>query len=286
MTNILQINRINKRFPAFHLQDVSFSIPQGYILGLIGPNGAGKTTTIKAVLNMLTLDGGKIQVFGQDHIADEQKIKERIGVVLDQPYYVELWTVGEVEKACAPFYSNWDGQKYDQLLRRFQLERRKKVKDLSRGMKMKLMIAVALSHDAQLLILDEPTSGLDPVSRDELLDILGEFITDERHGVLFSTHITTDLEKIADYITFMKDGQVHFSGTKDELMERYVMVKGDPAVLTTGQRDCILGYRKHTTGFEGLAAVEDVPRLPRDILVEKATMDEIMVHIYKEGVKS
>lgn len=204
----------------------------GYIMGFIGPNGAGKTTTIKLILNMLAKDGGTIQVFGQDSVLREQDIKERIGVVMDKPFYVEDWTLATVGKSLSPFYQRWDSKKYSTMLSQFSLDPKKKVKELSRGMKMKLMIATALSHGADLLILDEPTSGLDAVARNEFMDILSGFIADENKAILFSTHITADLEKIADYITFINDGKILYSDTKDNLMEKYQIVKGGLGSLT------------------------------------------------------
>jgi ABC-2 type transport system ATP-binding protein len=165
-------------------------------MGFIGPNGAGKTTTIKLILGISRCDAGRVRLFGEEGTLEQN---ERIGVVMDSPPYVEDWTANDVERAISPFYSSWDTAHYDGYLRRFGLERKKKVKELSRGMRMKLQIAVALSHNAELLILDEPTSGLDPVARDEICDLLREFVTDENKSVLFSTHITTDLEKTADY---------------------------------------------------------------------------------------
>jgi ABC-2 type transport system ATP-binding protein len=224
METVLEINNLQKKFADFTL-DISFALPKGFIMGFVGQNGAGKTTTIKLILNMLKYDSGEIKVFGKDNIKYETEIKEKIGVVLDSPFYVDEWklaTVGSVQKS---FYSNWDTVLYEKYLADFKLDPTKKVKALSRGMKMKLMIAVALSHGAELLILDEPTSGLDAVARDELLDILKKFIADENHSVLFSTHITADLEKIADYITFIKDGKIVYSGTKDTLLEKPPIVK-------------------------------------------------------------
>ena len=199
MNNVLEINNITKDYKKFKIDNISFNLPKGYIMGFIGANGAGKTTTIKLILNMIKRDSGEIKVFGLDNIREEERIKEQIGVVFDECYYLEDWTINDVEKAVSMFYKNWNSSIYEKYLKEFNLARDKKVKDLSRGMRMKLMIAVAFSHEAKLLILDEPTSGLDPVARDEFLDILRDYIEDEEKSVIFSSHITSDIEKIADF---------------------------------------------------------------------------------------
>ncbi|MDR0381276.1 MAG: ABC transporter ATP-binding protein, partial [Oscillospiraceae bacterium] len=245
MSNLLEVSGLNKRYAAFALKDVSFSIPRGYIMGFVGPNGAGKTTAIKAVLNIIRLDAGSIKLFGEETGADAHTQNERIGVVMDAPFYVDDWTARDVERALSPFYPNWNGAAYYDCLRRFGIDAGKKIKELSRGMKVKAQIAAALCHSAELLILDEPTSGLDPVARDEICDVLREFVADESGGVLFSTHVTTDLEKIADYITFILDGRVVFTGAKDDLLEKYVRVTGAPEEINPEQRKRIIGYRKH-----------------------------------------
>lgn len=198
MDHVLEVKSLSKTYTNFVLNDINFSLPMGYIMGLIGPNGSGKTTTIKTILNMVTPDSGNVFVFGKDHIESEQEIKKGIGVVFDENYFVDEWNMEDVEKAFMLFYDSWNSKKYWSLLTKFRITKDKLVKELSKGMQMKLMLACAFSYDAKLLILDEPTSGLDPVSRDELLEILSAYIEDEKHSVLFSTHITSDLEKIAD----------------------------------------------------------------------------------------
>ena len=197
MTNYLEVTNLSKSFDSFQLHNISFTLPKGYIMGLIGPNGSGKTTTIKLILNMLKRTGGTVKVMGLDNIAEEQKVKSELGVVFDTNYFSDDWKVSQVEKSISVFYPNWDSQKFADMLRKFHIAPTKKVKELSKGMQMKLMLACAFSYDAKLLILDEPTSGLDPVSRDELLKILSEYIEDGEHSVLFSTHITGDLERAA-----------------------------------------------------------------------------------------
>lgn len=283
MHNILALNHVCKNFDTFSLKDVSFALPSGFVMGFIGQNGAGKTTTIKSILNMLHLDGGDIQVFGKDHKKYEREIKENIGVVMDQPFYVGEWNLFDVQNAISPFYEKWDKQKYGALMKSFDLDPKKKVKDLSRGMKMKLMIATALSHEAKLLILDEPTSGLDAVVRNELMDILRGFMSDEEKGILFSTHITSDLEKIADYITFIDNGQIRYADTKDTLLEKYRIVKGSSGQLTEENRKYILGCREHGVGFEGLIDKDDLGRLPSTVVTEQSNLDEIVLHLTKGG---
>lgn len=283
MNNILEIKNLNKHFDGFSLNDVSFSVPQGYIMGFIGPNGAGKTTTIKSILNMVYPNSGEITLFGVKASRDSLEIKDDIGVVMDLPFYVDDWKVKDVEAAVSPFYSHWNHNVFDSFLNKFNLSKNKKVKELSRGMKVKIMLAVALSHEAKLLVLDEPTSGLDPVARDELMDILGEFIMDENRGILFSTHITSDLEKIADYITFIIDGRIEFTGEKDKLLESYLLVKGGVSDLTTEQKKNIVGYREHSVGFEGMIKTESIKKLPSNITFEKISLDQIIIYMNKEA---
>lgn len=283
MTNLLEVRGLCKDYPLFSLQELSFSIPGGSIMGFIGPNGAGKTTTMKALLGMIQKNAGTIHLFGEAFDGSQTQQKEAIGVVMDSPFYVEDWTLLGVERALSPFYCQWDSAKYRECLTRFSLDPRKKVKELSRGMEIKLMLAVALSHGARLLLLDEPTSGLDPVARDELMDILREFVCDEEHAILFSTHITSDLEKIADYITFLQKGRLVFTGEKDALLESYCMVRGGATDLTSALREKLLGLREHSVGFEGMLSCRDLRLLPQGVVTEPCTLDDIMVHVNKEG---
>ena len=284
MNNALEVRELNKSYDTFSLKDVSFDIPKGYIMGFIGPNGAGKTTTIKSILNVINYQSGEITLFGLNHKDKSDLINEQIGVVMDSTLYVDERTITDVETAVSPFYRHWNSKKYAELLERFNIEKKKMVKELSRGMKVKLMIAVALSHDAKLLILDEPTSGLDPVARDELCDLLGDFITDENRSILFSTHITADLEKIADYITFILNGRIIFTGSKENLIEKYVLVKGDLRRMNLEQKKLVIGLREHSTGFEGIAESSSIGRLPKDLLIEPVTLDEIIIYMNK-GVR-
>lgn len=285
MSNILEARGLCKSYGSFVLDDVNFSLPSGYIMGFVGPNGAGKTTTIKLILGVVTGDAGSVRLFGResDDFQSEGIQNEDIGVVMDTLPYVDDWSVADVETALAPFYGKWDTEVFSDHLRRFGLERKKKVRELSRGMKVKLQIAVALSHDARLLILDEPTSGLDPVARDEICDLLRAFVSDERKSVLFSTHITTDLEKTADYITFILDGSIVFAGTKDALLERYARVTGGVHDVDGEQRELIIGYREYGTGFEGMIEAAPARQLPDGVLTEEISLDEIIIFMNREA---
>ena len=284
MNNVLEINNITKDYKKFKIDNISFNLPKGYIMGFIGANGAGKTTTIKLILNMIKRDSGEIKVFGLDNIREEERIKEQIGVVFDECYYLEDWTINDVEKAVSMFYKNWNSSIYEKYLKEFNLARDKKVKDLSRGMRMKLMIAVAFSHEAKLLILDEPTSGLDLVARDEFLDILRDYIEDEEKSVIFSSHITSDIEKIADYITYINNGKIIFTGEKDEFLEKYCIIKGGKEDITESQKKEIIGLRMHSTGFEGLIELKKAVGFSSKVIIEKASLDEIMIYMNKEAM--
>ncbi len=284
MSNCLEVQKLSKHYRDFSLQNVSFNLPKGYIMGLIGPNGAGKTTTIRAILELIKIDDGEIYLFGENIKTSSVVIRNEIGVVMDESFFSEEWKVKEVEKVLKPFYQNWDSSHFAKLLKDFNINSDKRVKELSRGMKVKLMLAVALAHHAKLLILDEPTSGLDPVARAELMSILSDFIADEDNSVLFSTHITSDLEKIADYITFIRNGKIELTKEKDELLESYVIVKGDDSTLTESQKKQILGYQESEVGFKGLIKVEELKELPKEVITEKITLDELIVYMSKEGL--
>ena len=280
MNNAIEVKNLRKEYQDFTLNDISFSLPTGYIMGFVGQNGAGKTTTIRLMLNMTDRAGGEISLLGMDNLRDEQRIKQYVGVVMDEIYFVNNWSVREVEQALKPFYVNWNSALFSQYAQQFRLPLDKKVKDLSRGMRMKLMLAVALSHEAKLLILDEPTSGLDPVARDELLQILRDYI-DEEKCILLSTHDTTDLERIADFITLIDNGNIFYSGTKDDLIDSYRIVKGGPNDLLDPFREKIIGLTKNNTGFFGLIRASYRKYLPEEIVTERPSIDEILVAISK-----
>ena len=233
MNNILEISNLCKNYKDFSLKNVNISLERGYIMGFIGPNGAGKSTTIKLIMNLIKKDSGSIKVFNMDHEKHEIEIKEKIGFVYDENYYYEELTVQEMKNIIRPFYHQWDDDAFQKYVKDFQLPLKKLIKHLSKGMRMKFSLAIALSHHAELLIMDEPTSGLDPLVRSELLDILQSLLEDENKSVFFSTHITSDLDKVADYITLIHDGEILLSQAKDELIEEYCVVKGDKEILDT-----------------------------------------------------
>lgn len=262
----------------FALRDVSFELPTGYVMGLIGANGAGKTTTIRCLLGMRGIDAGEIELLGH-RVPGPVALRQEVGVVLDHTYLVGDWRLTDAERALRPFYNRWDGVRYRQLLDEFGLDLRAKVKDLSRGMAMKLMIAVALSHQARLLVFDEPSSGLDPVARDELAGIIGDFLLDEGHSVLFSTHITSDLDRIGDFVTLIHGGRIVRTGPKDEILAAYRVVHGGPDDLTDLVGVELIGPRRSATGVQALVRAEETVLLDGDVLVEAPTLDEIAIHI-------
>ena len=283
-TMALAVTGVTKHYDSgFALDDVTFDLPKGYIMGLIGPNGAGKSTLIKLILNMIRRGHGSIQVLGLDNIIDEEAVKEQLGVVFDSSYLYEQWKVSKVERIVAPLYPAWNGERYRRYLDDFGLggaqNGKKKIRDLSRGMQMKLMLAIALSHDAKLLILDEPTSGLDVLARDELMDMLHAYIEDGEHTVLFSTHITADLERAADFITYITGGRLYYTGPKDEFEESFRIVKGGPDELAQLPAGVVLGSHTYQTGFDALVRSDSlgtVSAAVADIVVEPASIDDII----------
>ncbi len=283
MSNILEIKNLRKEYKDFTLDNISFNLPKGFIMGFIGPNGAGKSTTIKLIMNLVKKNDGEIKVFGLDNVKYEKDIKQKIGFVYDENYFYEELNLMEMKKIISPFYKNWDNKIFNQYMTDFNLPVKKKIKELSKGMKMKYSLAIALSHSAELIIMDEPTSGLDPVFRSEMLDILCSIIQDENKGILFSTHITTDLEKVADYITFLNKGKIIFSDAKDDILENYSIVKGDKSLLDADTKKEFIGIRENSFGFEALTKnTEKIKRLfKNNSLIEKATLEDIMVYTVK-----
>jgi len=231
---------------------------------------------------MLKRTNGEVKILGFDNITDEQEAKRNLGVVFDSNYFSDEWKIPQVEKSVSAFYENWNTQKFSETLKKFHILPSKRVKELSKGMQMKLMLACAFSYDAKLLILDEPTSGLDPVSRDELLNILSEYIEDGEHSVLFSTHITADLERSADYITYISYGELFFSGSKDEFVDSFKIVKGGREELSADLSKKMIGIRNFSTGFEALVKTENLKQFTH-LNVEPATIDDIVVFTSKRG---
>ena len=230
--NAMEIRGLCKRYPAFELKNVTFSVPQGAVMGFIGRNGAGKSTTIKSILGLVHPDAGQVEILGRDFARDEKFIKENIGVVLGGIDFYPKKKIAVLTDVTRRFYENWDEEKYRHYLHLFAIDESKRVDQLSSGMQVKYMISLALSHNAKLLILDEPTSGLDPVSRDELTELLGRIAADGQRSVLFSTHITSDLEKCASHIAFIKDGQIQYTGTLGDFRDHYAYLRQGDAPLT------------------------------------------------------
>ena len=230
--NAMEIRGLCKRYPAFELKNVTFSVPQGAVMGFIGRNGAGKSTTIKSILGLVHLDAGHVELMGKDSAGNERFIKENIGVVLGGIDFYPKKKIRILTDVTRRFYENWDEDKYRHYLRLFAIDEEKRVDQLSSGMQVKYMVALALSHNAKLLILDEPTSGLDPVSRDELTELLRKIAADGQRSVLFSTHITSDLEKCASHVAFIKDGELQYTGTLDEFRQHYAYLRQGEEKLT------------------------------------------------------
>jgi ABC-2 type transport system ATP-binding protein len=281
MDKVIEIRGLSKDYGDFRLKNVSFSVPRGYIMGLIGPNGAGKTTIIKLILNLIRRDGGDIRVFDLDNLVQEVTVKRRIGFVHDSPIFYEHLPLKTLKDTVARFYPTWNDDLFFRLMQEFDLPVGRRFSRLSRGMKMKFALALALSHRADLLILDEPTSGLDPVFRRELLSRLSTFIQDEGKSVLFSTHITSDLERIADFITFIRDGEIVFSSPRDEILEIWAVVKGGHELLAPENRSLFRALRQREYYVQALTADagEAKRRLGDGVVIEKASLEDIMFYM-------
>jgi ABC-2 type transport system ATP-binding protein len=275
----LVIDGVCKSYEGFVLKDVGLELPRGYIMGLIGPNGAGKTTLIKLILNLVRREAGSIRVLGLDNVTHEAEIKSRIGYVPDEPRYHPDITLENLKSATAPFYPSWSEERFQALASEFELSLGKKFKTLSHGTKTRFSLALALSHGAELIVLDEPTSGLDPVFRRRLLDVLAGILQDERFSILYSTHITSDLERTADFVTFLRDGQVVFSRPKDEVIGRWGVVRGGREILDAEARAFFEGVREREHGFEGLTSRVEAARqrFGDRVVIDRASLDDIMV---------
>lgn len=277
--NAIEIKNLSKSYDGFTLSDISLSLPEGAIMGLVGENGAGKSTTLKLIMNAITRDGGSVSVLGVDNRSPEfGAAKQEIGVVLDEAYYPEVLTARDVGKVMAGTYKNWDAARYKQCLERFTLPEKKIFKEFSRGMKMKLAIAVALSHDPRLLILDEATSGLDPMMRDEILDIFNDFTRDETHSILLSSHIVSDLEKICDYIAFIHQGRLLLCEEKDVLLEEYAVLHLGRGELQAVPPEAVVGRRTSPYGTEVLVKKSEVSSAFK---AERTTLEDIILFMAK-----
>lgn len=275
MSNAIEIHDLCKTYPGFSLKSINFTVPQGLCCGFVGPNGAGKSTTLRMLAGLAFPDSGDIRLLGRP-VGDSAR-KGEIGILFDQPYYQEEWTPLDIERSLAPFYPGWDSARYRNYLSRFGLDARKKFRSFSRGMKQKLAMAVHLSRNTRLLLLDEPTGGLDPAARDELLDILREYMVPENRTILFSTHITSDLERLADRIVYISGGAISYSGDTDELVSRYCVVRGN--VLPEGKKDSAIGLRQSGSGYECLMELARIGGLPPDAVTEPATIGDVVVYM-------
>lgn len=276
--NILELKGVTKRYKNFQLGPLDLALPQGCIMGYIGENGAGKSTTIKLILGLIKADQGSVLFKGKKLENENHELKEKIGFVFDDLYLPPDMKVKQTDAFNSMIYRDWEPQTFARLLDLFRLDRNKKMKELSRGMKMKLSLALALSHHAELLLLDEATSGLDPVFRDEILDLLLEFIQDETHSVLISSHILSDLEKAADYIAFLHEGKTVFCEEKDLLKEKYAICTPSPEEEESLPHDAVIGQRRHRFGVEMLV---ERGRMPAGIELQPVTIEEIMLFMIK-----
>ena len=273
--NAIEVKNITRTLGDFTLDNVNLTLPQGVILGLVGENGAGKSTTINLIMNAITPDSGTITVMGVDNQSKEfTKLKEDIGVVLDEPYFPEQMTPSQAGKMMKLTYKNWDESTYQKYLEKFKLSKNKKFKEFSRGMRMKLSIAIALSHNAKLLILDEATSGLDPMARDELLDTFSEFTRDETHAILMSSHIISDLEKVCDYIAFMHHGKVEFFEEKDKLMDEYAVIRLSQTDFISLPETAIVRSRESKFGMEALVKKKEIASV---FVTERTKLEDIII---------
>lgn len=278
MDNILEVNGLVKRYPAFSLDSVSFSLPEGCVTGFIGANGAGKTTTIRSILNLAHKDAGTIKIFGLDAEEHEKEIKDRIGIIMDGSYFYNDLSMRDMKSIIAPAYSKWSDADYQSYMDKFDLDPKQKISTLSSGMRMKYALVLALSHQAELLIMDEPTSGLDPLVRSQFLETIKEYMKNGGKGVFFSTHITSDLDKIADMLILINGGKIIFQRNKDDLLDTFRTVKGNTTALNDQNKKLIRGLRVSAFGFTGIT--DQVPEIKKempDVLLEKATIEDIML---------
>lgn len=278
MNNILKVDGLSKSYGDFSLTDVTFSLPEECITGFIGINGAGKTTTLRTLLGLTSRSSGNIQFFGLDMDRNEKQIKDRIGVVLDDGCFYEELTLAEMKSIISSAYTSWSEQDFKRYMDMFSLDPKQKINMLSKGMKMKYALALALSHNAELLIMDEPTSGLDPLIRSQLLKILTDYMANGGKGVFFSTHITSDLDKIADMLIMIDNGHIVFQEEKDTLLDTYRIVKGDMGQLTDDVRKYFLNISETAFGFTGITKqATEIQRYFSDIFIERPTIEDIMI---------
>ena len=284
--NAIEINGITKKYDGFTLDNVSFDVPKGSIMGFIGQNGAGKSTTIRSLLNIIPVNSGEIRILGLDHIRNEKEIKERIAVVFDELPFHDVFNAKDMSRIFEGIYPKWNRNEYMRYLDRFQLPRKKKIGEFSKGMKMKLQIACALSHEAELLVMDEPTSGLDPVVRDEILRIFMEYLEDGERSILMSSHITSDLEKIADSITYIDRGKILLSGYKDEILENHGVIKCSKEQLAEIDPADIVSARVNAFGAEVMVSDREAAGYKYSgLMLDPTILEEIMLYYVNRDKK-
>lgn len=284
--NAIELKNVTKKYDGFTLDNINFNVPKGSIMGFIGQNGAGKTTTIRSILNLVPIDEGEIKMFGLDHKKDEREIKERIAVVFDELPFHDIFNANHMGKIFGGLHKDWNNQKYTEYLDMFQLPRKKKIGNFSKGMKMKLQIACALSHNAELLVMDEATTGLDPVVRNEILDIFLEYLQNEEHSILMSSHITSDLEKIADSVTFIDKGKILISGYKDDILADHSVIKCTKNDYKDIDSADIVSVRLNDFGAEVMVRNSDeMKRKYSGLVFDRTTLEEIMVYYVNKSKK-
>ena len=279
--SILSVKGLHKRYEKFHLNDVSFSLDKGYIMGFIGINGAGKTTTLKSMLNIVNADSGEVEILGKDFKEHEMELKREIGYMFGGIDYYPKKSIKTITDVVKRFYPNWDTETYLKYCKRFKIDQDKKVFELSDGMKVKYSLALALSHNARLFILDEPTSGLDPAARDNLLELFQELVEDGERSILFSTHITSDLEKCADYITYINEGKIIASTTKDDFIGAYKIVKGGNEQLDPELQNKFIALKSNDYGFSGLIKTSDLTTTG-NLTIDLPNLEDIMIYYAKK----
>jgi len=282
--HVIELNQVTKTFKNFSIENMDLAVKKGFVTGFIGANGAGKSTTIKMMMNLLRPDKGKVKVFGQDYTTHEKEIKERIGFVYDGNVFFEGLNLKDIKRIVAPAYKRWDDTLFYHYVTQFELPLNKSIKTFSKGMQMKASLALALSHHAELIIMDEPTAGLDPIFRRELLNLLQELMIDGSRTIFFSTHMTTDLDRIADYIAFIQNGKLIFNQSVHNLSENYALVKGGLDLLDQDTERAFIDVHRAPTGFEALTDnIQAVKHIFEDsVVMEQASLEDIMYY-YKKG---
>lgn len=285
MENVVELKNVTKRFKGFSVNHINLQVKRGFVTGFIGANGAGKSTTIKTMMNLLRPDAGEVKLFGLDYKTHEKEIKQRIGFVYDGNIFFEGLNLKDIKRIVAPAYKRWDDTLFYQYVEQFELPLNKAIKTFSKGMQMKASLAIALSHHAELIIMDEPTTGLDPIFRRELLDLLQELMVDGNRTIFFSTHITTDLDRIADYIAFIQKGELVFNQSIHDVAENYALVKGELNLLDRDTEKAFVHVHRASTGFEALTDnIKAAKNIFGDtVIIERASLEDIMYY-FKGGI--